>query len=106
LSCRVLMELVDNRINDNTLANHLHLSWIGAAASLIPPLPLTLTHPGHSVPAIGLLDMEATVNVLPHRTGRELGEVCVKPRARPYASAKTWRTLIPLRSWSRQWSAA
>ncbi len=45
------------------------------AASLMPQLPLTLTYHGHSVTAIGLLDTGATVNVLPHRIGLELGAV-------------------------------
>jgi hypothetical protein len=45
------------------------------AASLMPQLPLTLTYQGRSVTPAGLLDTGATVNVLPHRMGLELGAV-------------------------------
>jgi hypothetical protein len=42
-------------------------------ASLMPQLPLTLTYQAQSVTPVGLLDTGATVNVLPHRIGLELG---------------------------------
>jgi hypothetical protein len=45
------------------------------AASLMPQLPLTLTYQGRSGTSLGLLDTGATVNVLPHRVGLELGAV-------------------------------
>jgi len=43
------------------------------AASLMPQLPLTLTYQGRSVTPLVLLDTGATVNVLPHHIGVELG---------------------------------
>jgi len=45
---------------------------LGAASSL-PYLPLTLSYEGTSLPASGLLDTGATVNVLPYEIGRQLG---------------------------------
>ena len=42
-------------------------------ASLLPQLPITLAHQGHTVSTSGLLDTGATVNVMPYHTGIELG---------------------------------
>lgn len=47
---------------------------LGAASSL-PYLPLTLSYEGTSLPASGLLDTGATVNVLPYEIGRQLGAI-------------------------------
>jgi len=47
-------------------------------ASLRPFLPLTLTHQGHSIEAVGLLDTGAMVNVLPYQLGIDLGAICTK----------------------------
>lgn len=47
---------------------------LGAASSL-PYLPFTLSHQDTSLSVSGLLDTEATVNVLPYDIGRQLGAV-------------------------------
>jgi hypothetical protein len=44
-------------------------------ASLRPYLPLTLTYQGQTTATFGLLDTGASVNVLPYRSGIELGAV-------------------------------
>jgi hypothetical protein len=44
-------------------------------ASLRPYLPLTLTYQGQTITTSGLLDTGASVNVLPYRSGIELGAV-------------------------------
>ena len=44
-------------------------------ASLMPQLPITLGYGNQSVTALGLLDTGATVNVLPHHIGVQLGAV-------------------------------
>lgn len=44
-------------------------------ASLRPYLPLTLTYQGQTTATAGLLDTGASVNVLPYRSGIELGAV-------------------------------
>ena len=46
-----------------------------AEASLLPMLPLALSHAEHTVSAAGLLDTGAAVNVLPYQTGIELGAI-------------------------------
>lgn len=46
-----------------------------STGGLLPYLPLTLTHREHSVPASGLLDTGATVNVMPYQLGVQLGAV-------------------------------
>ena len=45
------------------------------AASLLPYLPITLTFRQQPVSAMGLVDSAATVNVLPHDVGQQLGAV-------------------------------
>ena len=45
------------------------------AASRMPYLPLTLSSGQQSVPVSGLLDTGATINVLPHSVGVQLGAV-------------------------------
>jgi len=44
-------------------------------ASTLPYLPFALSHQGISIPASGLLDTGATVNVLPYEIGKRLGAV-------------------------------
>lgn len=45
----------------------------GGEARLLPYLPVTLDHQGHTATAAGLVDTGATVNVLPYSLGLELG---------------------------------
>jgi hypothetical protein len=45
------------------------------AVSLMPMLPLVLSRGQHSAPVSGLLDTGATINVLPHSIGLQLGAV-------------------------------
>ena len=44
-------------------------------SGLLPYLPITLDHQGHTATAAGLVDTGATVNVLPYAVGLELGGV-------------------------------
>jgi len=44
-----------------------------AGTSLLPFLPLVLSHDGRAVAASGLLDTGATTNVLPYSLGEQLG---------------------------------
>lgn len=48
--------------------------------SLLPFLPLTLSHDGRTVAASGLLDTGATTNVLPYSLGEQLGLVWERQR--------------------------
>lgn len=50
-------------------------SETGHIPGQLPTIPLTLSYREHSVTVAGLLDTEATVNVLPYDLGRELGAV-------------------------------
>ncbi len=43
--------------------------------SLLPLLPLVLSHGGKQIDVIGLLDTGAAVNVLPYSSGEQLGLV-------------------------------
>ena len=49
-------------------------------ASLMPFLPLTLSHGGREVEASGLLDTGAATNVLPYSLGEQLGLVWEQQR--------------------------
>lgn len=50
-------------------------------ASLMPHLPVTLFYQDRSVTCLGLLDTGATVNVLPHHIGVELGAEWIEEAA-------------------------
>lgn len=50
-------------------------SDVGGEASLLPQVPIRLTNQSCSIDAVGLLDTGATVNVLPHNLGVDLGFV-------------------------------
>jgi hypothetical protein len=52
------------------------------AASRLPYLPITLTLGGCAVSVLGLLDTGATVSVLPHEVGVQLGLVRGQQKAR------------------------
>ncbi len=47
----------------------------------LPRLPITLHHNNQSIETIGLVDSGATVNVLPHNIGIELGADWDDPKA-------------------------
>jgi hypothetical protein len=55
-------------------------------SALRPRLPLTLSHHGRALAAIGLLDTGADVNVLPYQFGLELGAVWTELSAIPNLS--------------------